>query len=284
MNKAALIAALAAVIAHGAASRAQEVPVEEPAVEEGTAAEVAEEELAAEEEASDAIALPAATIGALTLQPTLEAGLAYFTQSNSWYGRSTANLGKNSDRWVEGYVTPGFDYTFELGEPGRIEGSFNVVGAFTHGTDAAGTNVGNETPTDVAINKASIGWNSGALFADSLGEDAVDLSFGRQNFKLGTGFLLWDGASNGGDRGAYWLSPREAYQAAGIAELETHGFTARASIFSPTTTPTPTPSSSASTSSTRSPRVPAPAMPRSRTALPSATTTWSTRTSTPATA
>ena len=66
-------------------------------------------------------------------------------------------------------LTPGFDYTFELGEPGRIEGSFNVVGAFTHGTDAAGTNVGNETPTDVAINKASIGWNSGALFAGQPG-------------------------------------------------------------------------------------------------------------------
>jgi hypothetical protein len=151
---------------------------------------------------SDTIALPSATLGGLTLQPTLEAGMAVFTQSQSWFGRSTANLGKNSDRWIEGYVTPGFDYTYELGEAGRIEGSLNFVGAFTHGIDAAGTNVGNETPTDAALNKASVGWNSGALFTESLGEDAVDLSFGRQNFKLGTGFLIWDGASNGGDRGA----------------------------------------------------------------------------------
>ena len=39
----------------------------------------AEEELAPAEEAMDAVALPSATIGPLTLQPTLGAGLAYFT-------------------------------------------------------------------------------------------------------------------------------------------------------------------------------------------------------------
>jgi hypothetical protein len=225
----------AALLLAAIALQANGLHAQEQAEDQGTPAEDA----AAEENGGEAepepgtIALPTAQLGALALQPTLEAGVALFTQNHSWFGRSTANLGKNSDRWIEGYVTPGFDYSLELGEAGRIEGSLDVVGAFTHGTDAAGTNVGNETPTDVALNKASVGWNSGALFAESLGDDAVDLSFGRQNFKLGTGFLLWDGASNGGDRGAYWLSPREAYQAAGIATLDTHGVTARAFYLEP---------------------------------------------------
>jgi hypothetical protein len=227
MTRFAAVALLAGLALPTDGLRAQETPEEQTASEEEAASEPNGE---AE---SDTIALPSATLGSLTLQPTLEAGVAAFTQSHSWFGRSTANLGKNSDRWLEGYVAPGFDYTFELGEAGRLEGSLNVVGALTHGTDAAGTNVGNETPTDVALNRASVGWNSGALFTESLGEDAVDLSFGRQNFKLGSGFLIWDGASNGGDRGAYWLSPREAYEAAGIARLDTHGVTARGFYLEP---------------------------------------------------
>lgn len=221
---AALIAGFALPIGH---LWAQEATDEPAAAEEATAGE---EDGEAE---SDTIALPSATFGALTLQPTLEAGTALFTQNSSWFGKSTANLGKNSDRWVEGYVAPGFGVTFDLGEAGRINGALNVVGAMTHGTDAAGTNVDDETPTDVALNQAWVGWNSGPLLTDSLGEDALDLSFGRQDFQLGSGFLFWQGSTNGGDRGAYWLAPRKAYQAAGIAKLETHGVTARAFYLEP---------------------------------------------------
>ena len=89
------------------------------------------------------------------------------------------------------------------------------------------------TPTDVAVDEAWLGWNSGSLFADSLGEDAVDLSFGRQDFDLGSGFLIWEGATNGGNRGAYWLAPREAFEMTGIAKLETHGFIGRAFYLEP---------------------------------------------------
>ena len=68
---------------------------------------------------------------------------------------------------------------------------------------------------------------------NSLGEDAVDLSFGRQDFDLGSGFLIWEGATNGGNRGAYWLAPREAFEMTGIAKLETHGFIGRAFYLEP---------------------------------------------------
>ena len=77
------------------------------------------------------------------------------------------------------------------------------------------------------------GLELGLLFADSLGEDAVDLSFGRQDFDLGSGFLIWEGATNGGNRGAYWLAPREAFEMTGIAKLETHGFIGRAFYLEP---------------------------------------------------
>src|SRR4051794_33040085 len=196
-------------------------------------AQVGGARVAASEEWPDPPTIPRLESGPLAIQPSIKAETALFAQSNSWYGRSTANLGKNSDRWLEGYVKPRFELTAGLDGGGRIDGAPDVGGALPHGTDAAGTNVDNETPTDVAVNQARLGWNSADLFTEELGENAVALSFGRQNFKLGNGFLFWQGSTNGGARGAYWLAPRLAYQAAGIAKLETHGVTAQAFYLKP---------------------------------------------------
>ena len=46
-------------------------------------------------------------------------------------------------------------------------------------------------------------------------------------------FLIWQGATNGGDRGAYWLAPREAYELAGVAKVESHGLIGRAFYLEP---------------------------------------------------
>jgi hypothetical protein len=218
-----------ALIAHGSLGRADEPPSGEPAAASDTVEAPAEEASSPD----DALKLPSVTMGALTLQPTLEAGLAYFTQNNAWYGRSTANLGRNSDRWAEGYLAPGLTGELDLGDVGRVSAGASLVGAFTHGTDAAGSNVDDNTPADAALDQAWIGWNSGSLLAGSLGEDAVDLSVGRQEFELGSGLLIWEGATNGGDRGAYWLAPREAYRMTAIATIETHGVIGRAFYLEP---------------------------------------------------
>ena len=56
--------------------------------------------------------------------------------------------------------------------------------------------------------------------SDSLGEDALDLSLGRQDFHVGDGFLIWDGNFDTGGDGAYWLSPRSAFKMTGLARLK----------------------------------------------------------------
>jgi hypothetical protein len=229
MTRAAAALVCLALIAPGTPGRAQEPPTEEPAAAGNPAQEAPAEEAPAE----DAYALPSASIGPLTLQPTLEAGFAYFAQNNAWYGRSTANLGRHSDRWAEGYLTPGLTGELSLGDRGRARAGASVVGAFTRDTDAAGSNVDDHTPTDLALDQAWLAWSSGPLLADALGEEAVDLSVGRQDFELGSGFLIWEGTTNGGDRGAYWLAPREAYRMTGIARIEAHGFIGRAFYLQP---------------------------------------------------
>jgi hypothetical protein len=57
--------------------------------------------------------------------------------------------------------------------------------------------------------------------ADSLGEDALDLSAGRQNFHVGDGFLIWDGNFDTRGDGGYWLGPRTVFDFAGLARADT---------------------------------------------------------------
>lgn len=63
-----------------------------------------------------------------------------------------------------------------------------------------------------------LGWKSGKLF-DEEEKITVDLSGGKQNFKLGSGFLLHYGADNGGNRGAGWVNPRTAFNNTVIGRL-----------------------------------------------------------------
>jgi hypothetical protein len=64
-----------------------------------------------------------------------------------------------------------------------------------------------------------VGWHSGNLFADSLGEDAIELSGGRQSFVLGDAFLLGAGVVNGFGRAAFYLQPRASFDNAAILKL-----------------------------------------------------------------
>ena len=61
-----------------------------------------------------------------------------------------------------------------------------------------------------------------------LGENALDFTVGRTQYKLGHGMLLWDGASEGGSRGGYWTGARKAFEFAAIGRFKpgTHTFEA----------------------------------------------------------
>ena len=63
-----------------------------------------------------------------------------------------------------------------------------------------------------------IGWRSGDTL--SLGKDVVDFTVGRAPFQLGHGFLVYDGAAEGGSRGGYWTNARKAFQFAAIGRFK----------------------------------------------------------------
>ena len=155
---------------------------------------------------------------------SLEAAAGYFDTRNTNFGAGRIDLrdGENTGdaRWQEGYIKPALDAAYHLDQAGRIYGGVAVVGTVTAGDGDAGgyTNAGDD---DSGLERLFAGWNSAKLLADSLGEDALDLSYGQQDFQVGDGFLIYDGSVDQFRKGAYWLAPRNAFERAGLFKINT---------------------------------------------------------------
>jgi len=97
---------------------------------------------------------------------------------------------------------------------GRVSGVFSLT---TSAPDMPGCVQGG-TAQQYSLESAYLKWQSGALFP-RLGENAVELSGGNQNYHVFDGLLFWDGAGNCAGRGANWISPRKAFEETGIARV-----------------------------------------------------------------
>ncbi|MCO6056969.1 alginate export family protein [Pseudomonas sp. MOB-449] len=158
------------------------------------------------------------------LNANLEAVYGFFHSQENYAIAGSKSEGSSS--WREGYAKYGISFDQGLAEAGTSYGAFNLLSSGTWGDgDAAGFTDGSERTTK--IEDAYLGWRSGKLF-EALGEDGVDVSFGRQNVKVGDGFLingdalnlgngLADGEFNRG--GAYWLAARKAFDQTAVLRL-----------------------------------------------------------------
>src|SRR5580765_3180463 len=136
-----------------------------------------------------------------------DAGWGTFGFANSYYNNPKGTEKENlSDQWFEGYVKPSLSGSYKLASSSEIYGKLSVVGERTYGSvpELYGPDVSSFAPED-----ASIGWRSGKSIGSS--ENLVDVSVGRVQYQLGHGFLLWDGAAEGGSRGGYWTNARKAF-------------------------------------------------------------------------
>lgn len=176
--------------------------------------------------------------GETLLKATVELQTAVFHQIHPWWGKAAETIGGDGDDWFELALTTGLEGALELG-PGRGLLHGRVSGLLTltaGGLDSAGSNFDTRTPSHVDIEDAWLGWRSGDAFP-RLGDDAIQLSFGSQRYEIGSGFLFWTGATNGGSRGAFWLAPRNAFALAGIARVESHGVTGEVVVLRPNDAP-----------------------------------------------
>ncbi len=144
-----------------------------------------------------------------------DAGVGAFGFGNSLYTDARPDpSGDLGDDWVESFAKPALSAEYAL-RTGTLYGAASVVGERTF---AAPPSIVGEDASSFQVEDMYIGWKSGKAL--SIGEDALDLRVGRSQYRIGQGFLLWDGGGEGGSRGGFWSNARKAWEFAGIARFK----------------------------------------------------------------
>lgn len=144
----------------------------------------------------------------------LDAGIGAFGFNNSLYTDVKPDpSGDLSDNWFESYAKPAISGTWAAGK-GSFFGKISGVGERTYA--APPPLVGSEA-SSFMIEDLYIGWKSGTALG--AGADALQLTFGRTQYRVGHGLLLWDGGGEGGTRGGFWSNARKAWALAGVARF-----------------------------------------------------------------
>jgi len=145
----------------------------------------------------------------------LDLGLGGFGFANSLYTNVRPDpSGDLGDNWAESFAKPAVSAAFALGES-ELYGTISAVGERTF---AAPPSLVGESASSFKVEDLSLGWRSGKSLGSS--ENLVDITVGRTPYTIGHGFLLWDGAGEGGSRGGYWSNARKAWELAAVGRLK----------------------------------------------------------------
>jgi hypothetical protein len=167
-------------------------------------------------------------VGPVFLEPTLNLSMYFAVPGNAGFDGDWS-FGPVDD--VNAY----FEHSSELGLNARYpvgpEGEYGtlrarvsgVLSLTASGPDGPVCNNGH-TSHQYTLESAYLGWKSGGLFS-KLGEDAVELSGGNQNYQVFDGLLFWDGGQDCTGRGANWLSGRKAFRETGMLRINWKNFT-----------------------------------------------------------
>ena len=115
---------------------------------------------------------------------------------------------------MESFAKPALSAEYAL-RSGALYGAASVVGERTF---AAPPSIVGEDASSFQVEDLYIGWRSGKAL--SIGDDALDFKVGRTQYRIGQGFLLWDGGGEGGSRGGFWSNARKAWEFAGVARFK----------------------------------------------------------------
>ena len=171
----------------------------------------------------------------------LSAGVGVFGVTNVDFGAGNINTNapftgpvpasqRRRDReWLEGFALPTLGGEAPLSDYGTGYALFGLTLQGTRGDGDAVSSLAQQGmrsttsghPTWVDLEDAVAGWRSAKMFEDTLGADALDLSYGNQAFLIGDGLVINSGVFNAFRRGAYYASPATAYERTAILKLNT---------------------------------------------------------------
>ncbi|HEY6335010.1 MAG TPA: alginate export family protein [Alphaproteobacteria bacterium] len=156
------------------------------------------------------------------------------------FNSPTTSTVRNTERvWFESSVKPSIAAETPLWSYGTGYSLFSFVAQGTGGSGDAVSSLpqyalrsttGNQ-PTHIDLEDAVVGWRSGDTFKDTLGADALDVSYGNQNFLVGDGLVIGAGIFNAFGRGAFYTSLSVDFGRTAIVKLNPDGVPVRANLF-----------------------------------------------------
>ncbi|WP_244511073.1 alginate export family protein [Magnetospirillum fulvum] len=169
--------------------------------------------------------------GGLKVDGAFTGGLSLFTSPGAQFGAGSNTAGSGTARrisgrpsWSELFLHPELKASLTTETAGTFYGDVSGQLTATGGDgDASLYSTTYGHPVLLDIENAYAGWRSGkTLTSLGLEEDALDLSGGRQSFRVGDGFLISNGVNNAGKRGGWWNQSRSAFAQTGIVKAS-HG-------------------------------------------------------------
>ena len=172
------------------------------------------------QQANTAAANPLTFINAngVVVTGRIEAVAGGYGYSGTWFGLATLDptvVYDDSRGWGEGWIEPGLDAAIDISPELQLYGGVSVGLSQTFGSDSF--DISNEG--DVALENAY----GGLRTRNGPGQWNIDISAGQQNYGVGTGMLIWQGAGNGFERGGLGILQRTAWSNAAVAKLSFDG-------------------------------------------------------------
>jgi hypothetical protein len=144
---------------------------------------------------------------------------AAYQSQDSWFGESASFNGENTDSWADFGVEPKVSLEMPMGE-GLFFGQVSGVYTSTYGTDASGIGAGLDDTAEATLEQGHIGWRAEDFF-EGIDGDTFSVTFGKQDYNIGTGLLINDGGGDGGERGGWYLGMRKTFSEALVVSLDT---------------------------------------------------------------
>jgi hypothetical protein len=173
----------------------------------------------------------------LKLDGAFVGGFAGFTTPGSQFGAGSWTNNQNAagrrisghNSWTEWFLAPELKASYETERLGTFYGDVSAQLTATGG-DGEPSIISSTygRPLLVDIENLYAGWKSAKLI-DGADENAIDLSGGRQSFRVADGFLISNGVNNAGQRGMFWTQSRTAFSQTGI--LKASNGPVRADVF-----------------------------------------------------
>ncbi|MBA6133608.1 MULTISPECIES: hypothetical protein [Pseudomonas] len=144
--------------------------------------------------------------GDLSGEFSFSAGGSTITARNINFGAGVKDLRSGKDRgtkttWQEIYVKPKVAFDYKLNPDLSLLAGGSVVAASTFGDGDAGGNT-RSSDGSASVEEAYAGFRAGNW----------KFTAGRQDYMIGTGFIVMDGNLDTFGDGAYWLGPRTAFR------------------------------------------------------------------------